>query len=218
MNNILTKRQKEFLHLFSTDKFLKKQFYLTGGTALAGFYLFHRYSEDLDFFSQEEVDVSGIDVFLTNIRKKLRFSKIDYQQSYNRNIFFCHFDDEILKIEFTFFPFERIEKSNSKEGFEIDSLTDIAVNKLFTIYQRSTARDYIDLYCICREKGWEVKDLITKARIKFNWHIDPLQLGTQFLKSKEAEDFPKMIKEIKPTEWRSFFVKEAKELKNEVIE
>lgn len=208
--DILTKKQKEFLRLFSTDKFLQKHFYLTGGTALAGFYLFHCYSEDLDFFSGKEVDVSGIDVFLTNIRKKLKFSKIDYQQSYNRNIFFCHFSNKILKIEFTFFPFERIEKSDIRLAFEIDSLMDIAVNKLFTIYQRSAARDYIDLYYICLKKKWDVSDLIAKARAKFNWHIDPLQLGVQFLKSKDAEDFPKMIEKIKPTEWRFFLLKKPR--------
>jgi hypothetical protein len=38
-------------------------FYLTGGTALAEFYLQHRLSEDLDFFSEQEVESQAIAVF-----------------------------------------------------------------------------------------------------------------------------------------------------------
>ena len=48
-NAILTQEQKTLLLHFSQSD-LRQSFYLTGGTALAAFYLFHRVSEDLDFF------------------------------------------------------------------------------------------------------------------------------------------------------------------------
>lgn len=99
----------------------------------------------------------------------------------------------------------------------LDSLLDIAVNKLFTIYQRSQARDYIDLYFICKEKDFIIKDLIDKAKLKFDWQIDPLQLGAQFMKALGVKDLPRMIKEVPEDEWRQFFVGEAKKLKPEVI-
>ncbi|EKD90184.1 MAG: hypothetical protein ACD_31C00119G0003 [uncultured bacterium] len=44
---ILIKEQMLFLKLFGQNKQFSGQFYLTGGTALAGFYIPYRLSEDL---------------------------------------------------------------------------------------------------------------------------------------------------------------------------
>lgn len=217
-DEILTKNQIAFLQKCQESDFLINNFYLTGGTALAAFYLKHRHSEDLDFFSESEFDILNIDVFIKKFQDALNISKIDFQQSYNRNIFFLTLGKEVLKTEFTFFPFTRIERGQHEYGIEIDSLIDIAVNKLFTIYQRTQARDYIDLYFICREKSFAIKDLIAKAKIKFDWHIDSLQLGTQFIKGGETKDYPRMIKNIRPEIWQTFFIKEAKKLKGEIID
>lgn len=49
-NIILTEYQKSFFKEFSRSD-LKDAFRLTGDTALRAFYLEHRLSEDLDFFS-----------------------------------------------------------------------------------------------------------------------------------------------------------------------
>lgn len=214
---ILTKTQESFLRHVGENTFLIKNFYLTGGTALAVFYLHHRYSEDLDFFSEKEFDLLEINVFLKSIRQKLGISKIDFQQSFNRNLFFLHTKRDILKIEFTYFPFPRIEIGAREFGIRIDSLLDIATNKLFSIYQRTQARDYIDLYCILRKKHYTIQGLLRKAKEKFEWYIDPLQLGTQFVKAQDAEDFPRMIAKVSPKELQSFFLTEAKKLKKDIL-
>lgn len=59
--------------------------------------------------------------------------------------------------------------------------------------------------------------LLAKARVKFDWHIDPLQLGSQFYKANEVADFPRMIADIKPEVWRGFFTQEAENLKGSVV-
>lgn len=215
--NILSKNQTDFLREVGNTPFLMKNFYLTGGTALAVFYLHHRYSEDLDFFSEEEIDFLNLDAAVKKIKERLNISRLDFQQSFNRNLFFLHFGEETLKTEFTYFPFPRIEKGNAENGVVIDGLLDIAVNKLFTIYQRVQARDYIDLYLIVKQKKLTITDLIAKAKTKFDWHIDPLQLGTQFIKATEAKDYPRMIQNMPPQEWQHFFFEEAKKLKSEII-
>lgn len=215
---ILKKNQISFLNEVKHTPFLVGNFYLTGGTALAAFYLHHRYSEDLDFFSEKEIDLLNLDVAIKKIQEKLGVEKIDFQQSFNRNLFFLHFSNEVLKAEFTYFPFPRIENGSIEESIVVGSLLDIAVNKLFTIYQRVQARDYIDLYLIIKQEKLTVPDLIAKAKIKFDWHIDPLQLGTQFIKAKEARDYPRMIQEIPLKEWQEFFIEEAKKLKSDIIE
>ncbi|MBI2041510.1 MAG: nucleotidyl transferase AbiEii/AbiGii toxin family protein [Candidatus Nealsonbacteria bacterium] len=217
-NKILTDKQISLLEEVGKSEFIARNFYLTGGTALAGFYLCHRYSEDLDFFSENEFDILQIDIALKKIKKKQRILQIDFQQSYNRNIFFLHFSNEIIKTEFTYFPFSRIEKGPEKYGIKIDSLIDIAVNKLFSIYQRNQARDYIDFYFIMKDKSYTVEDMIKKAKIKFDWHIDPLQLGSQFVKVKNAKDYPRMLVEISQKELENFFLKEAIKFKSKIIE
>ncbi len=51
---ILSKHQKHFLDFAAKQNYIFENFYLTGGTALAAFYLRHRLSEDLDFFNEKE--------------------------------------------------------------------------------------------------------------------------------------------------------------------
>jgi hypothetical protein len=200
------------------NDWLRENFYLGEGTALSAFHLHHRYSEDLDFFSEKQFDVMPVTVFFESIRNNIAYSSIDFEQSFNRNLFFLHFPDEVLKLEFTYYPFRQIEQGTTEHRIRIDSLIDIAVNKLFTIYQQSRARDYIDLYCICKDKSMTIADLIPKARIKFDWHIDPIQLGSQFLKARGAKDVPRMIKKVDPEAWQKFFIGEAEKLKGEVMQ
>ena len=70
-NKILDPRQVEFLDEFQKVAFLKDNFYLTRGTALAAFYLKHRYSEDLDFFTEHEIDILNLDASLKRLQKNI---------------------------------------------------------------------------------------------------------------------------------------------------
>ena len=131
--DILTRRQRAVLAAVASDKALADHCYLTGGTALAGFYLYHRFSEDLDFFFEREFDIS------------------------------------------------------------------------------------IDLYCIVQSYGWSTDELLKKAKAKFDWHIDPLQLGTQFMKAETVKDMPRMIEKIAPSVWRQFFKEEVLRFKQRIV-
>lgn len=216
---ILSKKQQMLLDLIGREQSICQSFYLTGGTALAEFYLRHRYSEDLDFFSEKEVDTQSISVFLQKIKKEAGIKKVDFEQSFNRNLFFLHFGKEVIKTEFTFFPFSRIKTEKRAGGLSVDSLIDMAVNKLFTIYQKPRARDFIDLYFIIQKnRKLTIVDLVKNAQIKFDWHIDLLQLGAQFLQATVVKDYPRMIVKIDDRKWHDFFVDEAKKLKKEVLE
>ena len=214
---ILTSNQRLFLEEICRNKTLTKFFYLGGGTALAEFYLQHRLSEDLDFFTENEFDPLGISAFLKNIQKKMKIIKIDYQQSFNRNLFFVTIGTDTIKTEFTYYPFPRIDQSMVIDGLAIDSILYIAVNKVFTIYQRPRSRDCIDLYLIVQKTGWDMASLITKARAKFDYPIDLLQLGTQFVRATTIEDFPKMLVKLSPSEWQNFFMVEAKKFSRDIL-
>lgn len=199
---------------------LVDNFYLSGGTALAEFYLQHRLSEDLDFFSETEFLTSDISSVLSTFKKDLGIKEIDIQTSFNRNLFFIHYiDGFIIKTEFTYYPFNRLGVQKKMKGMAIDSLLDIAVNKVFTIYQNPRTRDFIDLYMILqKDKNLKFKDLLKEARVKFDWHIDPIQLGTMLQKVMEIKDYPKMIEDIKDSEWQAFFIDESKKLGNSIFE
>lgn len=218
VKTILSANQKKLLKIIGDNKNICQYFYLTGGTALAELYLHHRLSEDLDFFSETEVDSQSVFAFLKSIQKAAGIKKIDSEQSFNRNLFFLHLQDgDVIKTEFTYFPFPRIEKKNKIGSLFVDSLLDIAVNKVFTIYQKPRSRDFIDLYLILKNKKWVIADLVKKAKIKFDWYIDPLQLAGQFLQAKEVKDYPRMIDKLQPEIWQKFFEDEAKKLKEQIV-
>jgi len=214
---ILTQNQLKILKAIGQNPWLKKNFYLTGGTALAEFYLKHRFSEDLDFFAEKDFVPQDIFIFLKSRQKYLGIKKTDYQQSFNRHLFFLYLKNEIIKTEFTYFPFSRIKQGEIKNHIFIDSLLDIAVNKLFTIYQKPRSRDFIDLYFIVKKEKLTIEELVKKAKIKFDWHIDLLQLGSQFLKAIEVKDYPRMIIKIRHQLWQNFFINEAKTLNQEIL-
>lgn len=216
LTHILTDTQRIFLDLFSQSE-LTKHFYLTGGTALVGFYLPYRLSEDLDFFSENEFETQMAVSFLKSIKDKLRYKEIDINTSFNRKLIFLKFNDFVLKTEFTYFPFTQIEKPALYKKVKVDSLLDIAANKLFTIYQKPRSRDYMDLYIICKKNNWSIKELTKMAKTKFDWHIDPLKLGTQFLQCRELKDYPHLVTNLKEKNWQNFFITEAKKLKENIL-
>ena len=213
MASILSKNQKDLLSILAKEKLVTDNFYLTGGTALAEFYLHHRLSEDLDFFSENEFDPQAISTLFKKIQKVTGIEKVSYEQSFNRNLFFLELKDDSIKTEFTYFPFPRIDLKQKFGALSVDSLLDIAVNKVFTIYQKPRSRDFIDLYCILREKkDWAIDDLVKNAQVKFDHFIDPLQLAAQFVKCRELKDYPTMIMKLDEKDWQSFFMGEAKRL------
>lgn len=216
---ILTSDQIAFLKALGNTAGLVSKFYLTGGTPLAAFYLKHRYSEDLDFFSEEEVDPDEIQTFFKQQKKHLGIQGITTKQTFNRNLFFLELPSGTVKTEFTYFPFTRLEKtSDRKYGIEIDSPLDIAVNKLFAIYERTKARDYIDLYLLCHQFGFTIERLTKLVREKFDTHMEPIQLGAQFLKATEAEDAPRMITDLDTEVWQKFFQMEAGRFKDQILD
>lgn len=215
---IISDNQVKLLKLLSNEPGVTKNFYLTGGTALAEFYLQHRYSEDLDFFSEKEFEPENIVVVLRKIQAAASIKRIRYEQSFNRNLYFLELTKDTIKTEFTYFPFPRLEQKKKFEQLAVDSLLDIAVNKIFSIYQKPRARDFVDLYLIFKREAWTIDDLALKAQAKFDHYLNPVQLGAQFVQVGEVKDYPRMIKSLEPREWQKFFLAEAKKLKNKVLE
>jgi predicted nucleotidyltransferase component of viral defense system len=217
MASILTPQQNKALQLIANTQ-LAKQFYFSGGTALSHYYLQHRLSEDLDFFNIQEFDPQGITVTLKSLQPQLKFISYDFQSSFNRNLFFIKFEDDyILKLEFTYYPFTQIKPPTKKDGLLVDSVLDIATNKLFTITQKPRGRDYYDLYCIIQKYHYSMGKLRMLARQKFDWEVDPLQLASRLYEIGKHLDDPILVKNIDKGELVRFFKLEATNFKKQIV-
>lgn len=218
---ILTPKQLEFLELVKVEPQITKTFYLTGGTALSEFHLKHRLSEDLDFFTEKkEVNQKLIEAYLKKASGKLSIKKI------NRSVFmglFSYFlvfkNNQKLKIDFNYYPFPRIEKGIKFGALSIDSLRDIATNKVHTLFVKPRDRDYLDLYFIMKNSNLKLNQLILDAKAKFDWNIDKLTLASQLLRVKEINSLetPRLLLPFNKKQMDDFFIKEAKKLRSSIF-
>lgn len=211
-----TPEQKIILDELKQNDYLKSQFYFTGGTALSSIYLNHRYSDDLDFFSQEKFNNEVIFALMEEWGKKhnFTFSGRFVEVVYIFNLKFKN--DTSLKVDFGYYPYKRIEKGISVENIPVDSLLDIAVNKLLTISQRGDAKDFVDLYFLFNK--FSVWDLMEGIRVKFRVDTEPLLIASDFLKVEEFDVLPKMIKPLTLEELKSFFRQKAKQIAGHSVE
>lgn len=218
---ILTAKQLEFLELIQGQPEITKRFYLTGGTPLAEFYLKHRLSEDIDLFTEkQEVDPKLVAAFLKKISPQLLITEIKRSQFLGLVSFeLVYKDKEKLKVDFNYYPFPRIEKGMKYKNLEVDSVYDIAVNKLQTLFMKPRNRDYIDLYFVMKKYDYSLEKLISDAKAKFDWHIDKINLANQFIRIKDIKDaeLPKMLVPLDKKEMEMFFLGLAKSLKKEIF-
>lgn len=221
---ILTTKQLKFLELAQAQTSIAETYYLTGGTALSEFYFKHRLSEDIDLFSEKEVEPFIIESFLKDISGNLGVSKIVKQNFLGLFTYKLYYQDgDILKIDFNYYPFTRIEKGTHFGNLEVSSLYDIAVNKLHTISMRSRARDYIDLFFIFQKTQYKPDKYLHRMRLdsqaKFDWPLEPKNLVAAFLKVKDfkKEAFPKMLVPFNINEMEEFFLKLAKALEKDIF-
>lgn len=134
-------------------------------------------------------------------------------------MYFLRFEDgSVLKLEFTYYPFQQIEQPKKINGLLVDSVIDIATNKLFTISQKPRGRDYFDLYSIIQKYNFKIEDLRMKAKLKFDWHVDPLQLASRLFEVDTYLDDPIIVGEFDKSNLINFFHIEAENLKVEILE
>lgn len=205
-----TKEQQIILDEVKKSEYLNSNFYFTGGTALSAFYLQHRYSDDLDLFSQKKFDNQVIFTLIEEWGRKHKFTLQSrfIEVVYIFNLLFSN--KEKLKVDLSYYPYKRLGKGMAVDNLEVDSLLDIAVNKALTISQRSEVKDFVDLYFLLQK--FHVWDLITGVKVKFHIEIEPLLLGADFLKVEDFKFLPKMIKPLTLEELKVFFRQKAKDI------
>ncbi|MBM3283009.1 nucleotidyl transferase AbiEii/AbiGii toxin family protein [Candidatus Gottesmanbacteria bacterium] len=214
---ILTKEQELILAAINNHRYFQENFYFTGGSVLAEFYLQHRYSEDLDFFTDKRLDNEIIFTSISAWSRQFnfKFSSRFVEVVYRFDLTFKN--NRKLKLDFGFYPYKRIEKGFTYKNIKIDSLRDIATNKLNTVNQRTEVKDFVDLYFILQDK-YTIWDLLYSAEVKFiNMDIDIELLAMDLLKVDDFVILPRMIKPLTFEQLNDFFRQKAKELGRKVV-
>ena len=196
--DVLTPLQRRILDgLFSEEEFART-FYLTGGTALAAFYLYHRYSDDLDFFTNEpEVG------FLWPMLQKLA-GPLDFTVESRTPQFIRIRSGAELRVDFVQdVPF-RVGVPVRQGTWQVDSLENITLNKVTAIQGRLDVKDYVDLYFLIKDRPGEILQLLKEAKRKDS-SVDP------FIWSKIIHDvetfriLPRMILPVRLKELVDFY-------------
>jgi len=182
--------QKKVLDLFG-QSLLKDKFYWTGGTLLSFLYLHHRRSNDLDFFSDEPFTYNQIVGFIRDLKKEIKLPRIEEKKIFDRQEFLLH-DKQKLRIEFVYYPHPKIKKRELWKGIFVDSLDDIAANKLMSFFDRSDPKDLFDLYFLLTKKGYTVEKLIKLTEKKFGIKFDKGAVFSEAYKTMEN------LNELKP--------------------
>lgn len=184
MKKILTPIQKKFLRAFQKSE-LSRHFYWTGGTLLASHYLHHRFSEDLDFFSDELFFDEYMATQFLGLKKATGAKKMSEIKRLNRQQLIFEYGRQQLKVEFVYFPFPVLEKHILLPEFKIaaDSLKDLAANKLHACFERSEPKDIFDLYQIIKKERYVFMKLFSLVEKKFGVSFDPVTTVSKILKN-----------------------------------
>lgn len=175
-------------------------FYLAGGTAVY-YYLNHRVSEDLDFFTSIKFD-------FRDFKAVFKGSEV---LEYVEDTIHCII--EKVKVSFFYYPYKLLNKRTILDLIELASLEDILTMKASAIIQRGSKRDFTDAYFIMKKLNLDSKKVIELFRQKYG-NFNPLILRKAFTYFEDADSEPD-LRMLKPVKWKSikeFLIREFVEV------
>ena len=161
--NLLTPLQQRILRLVSGRI---PGLFLTGGTALGSFYLGHRRSVDIDLFTRDAGAFnSSVRAFLALLQDAGLTATAGQAGPGFRRFLVSDGADQVPVDVATDTAPALAPPVVREDGLLVDSLDDIAANKLTAILGRAEVRDYVDLYFLERE-GMDLLSLMPAAQRK----------------------------------------------------
>lgn len=183
-------RQRELLLALSP---LLPDFFLTGGTALSVFYLHHRVSEDLDFFTNVSLETYDLPALLKE--KSSNFRILRQAESFISAI------ADGVKVDFVNsqleLDFNRIQVAVDGSFITVDAFENIFANKLTTLISRGDPKDFIDFHCASTAKQISRDELLRWASQKEARFDDPADVAywieNNIATAKSRKDWPPML-------------------------
>ena len=185
--NKLYPLQDKILQLFSANNI---RHYLTGGTALSRAYLQHRFSDDLDFFLNNDPGFeTESDRAIDLLKKSFKQVTIDNRQTDFARLFIRE-DNVTLKLDFindVTWHFNGFE--NTGVYYKVDNPINILSNKVAAL-NRQAAKDIADIIFICKKYSFTWPGIISDAAQKDNWvnEVDVLTFIKTFDQTKLLTD------------------------------
>lgn len=176
---------------------LKTPFYLTGGTALSRCYLNHRYSDDLDFFvNNEPLFLTRVTSIIASLQKEFAIEVLMKSESYvSLRV------NTILKVDFVNdVSFRFGELTNTLIYSQVDNLENILSNKLSALISRDEPKDVVDIWMIVKKIRPDWKKIFSDVGSKAVgiFPLDVAQRLTHF--PLEMINFIKWQEGMKPEE------------------
>jgi hypothetical protein len=213
VEGILTPLQQDFLARFFANP-VGKWFWLTGGMAVAAFYLGHRTSEDLDLFT---VDHSALDHArreMAGIAEALRCTLASALSTPTFQQFLLTLQElPPLKLDLVQDVGPQFGERLVVDGIIVDSLENIAANKVTAIFGRTDAKDFVDLYFIL-QAGYDLKYLIAQAKQK-DLGLTEFYLGHMMRQVSRLDSAPELFKPLSLQTLQEFYLGLADELLRE---
>lgn len=191
-NPILYPHQIRLLSLFSASPF-GKPFFLTGGTALSAFYLGHRESQDLDFFSLQPFDTLALRTTMQEIAAQTQSTMTMYIRSQTYNEIFLENKKEgwRQKIDIVQEQPKHFGEIEYVDKIPVDSLVNIATNKILAVFGRLEPKDYIDLFAICTKTTLSFDEMFALAKQK-DTGLSEFYFASTIADADKFETLPKM--------------------------
>lgn len=146
---------------------LQMPFYITGGTALGRFYLNHRYSDDLDFFvNNDTAYLSRIEIIRKEVVKQFQVNIEEALFSEDFTRFYIDEEDVRMKVEFVNdVEYYSGKPINYRYGL-VDTPINILSNKLTAIVGRDEPKDMFDILHLALNYSFKWKDIFYHAKQK----------------------------------------------------
>lgn len=181
METRLSSLQQEVLEAFFQRE---KRFFLTGGAALAGYYLGHRTTEDLDFFTTEDclAEASG---HLLEIARDLGLEIEALRTSPDFRRYLVRRGDEAAVVDLVHDRAPQLFPDKRSVGrLRIDPPEEIVANKLCTLLSRAEIRDLVDLRAL-EQAGYRADTFVEMAQRKdggltpgqLAWVLSEVEIG-----------------------------------------
>lgn len=177
--------QNEVLHIINQ---IETGFYLTGGTAASRGYLKHRYSDDLDFFVNDEPDFGlWTDRVIHALNTEGNWG-VEIASRYDRFVRLNLVRPEIvLKLELINDVPSRVGEVTTHPVLgKLDSAENILANKLTALIAREEPKDLADVWGFCCQMKLSIDGAITGAQGKAAG-IFPADLSRVLLSTSKAD-------------------------------
>jgi hypothetical protein len=181
----LSPLQRDVLEAF----FARTQgFFLTGGAALAGFYLQHRETEDLDLFAPPEVDIGTGVRALIEAAVSIGATATIMRESSDFKRFAVTRGGETTLVDLVVDRAPQVAPKTAFGRVRVDTLKEIAANKLCVLLDRFEARDLVDLRLLLAG-GLDLATVLADAQHK-HAGADPATLAWVLSQTRIAPTAP----------------------------